>query len=104
MSTLRCHRCGHPMEEGSLKYEVVLRVRSLFDGVIPPQDGELSSESLSRLIADLSAYTEEEANREIYEDDVFTMCPECKEVLIKDIYAHFLPHSAPEADRPYLIN
>ncbi len=104
MNTMRCHRCGDPLAEGTLKYEVALRVRSLFDGVVSRQDPEIGDEGMARLIADLSTYNEQEADREVYEHDTFTVCPDCKDLLIKDIYSHFLPHSAHEAERPLLIN
>ena len=35
MSGIHCHRCGTPLPQGSVKYQVEISVRSIFDGVVP---------------------------------------------------------------------
>ncbi|MEW6113671.1 MAG: hypothetical protein AB1664_16180 [Thermodesulfobacteriota bacterium] len=104
MSALRCHRCGQILPEGSLKYQVDVRVRSLYDGTIPEQNEEDTRRALDKVLAELSHYNEEQANREVYEDDVFVLCPPCKEEFLQDIYAHMHPKASPELGRDHLIH
>jgi hypothetical protein len=43
-------------------------------------------------------------NRQVYEDDVFVLCPECKEAFLDDIYSHLHPKATPESGRAHLIH
>ena len=104
MSRIRCNRCGHPLEEGSLKYEVAVKVRSSFDGTIPEFAQEREGEDLASVLHEASRYSEEELNRQVYEDDVFIMCPQCKEAFMEDIYSHLHPKATPENGRAHLIH
>jgi len=104
MSGLHCHGCGAPLPEGAPKYKIDVRVRSVFDGTIPEADEDASKDGLDRILAELSGYNEEEASREVYEDDVFIMCPECKDTFLDEIYSHIHPQATPEAGRAHLIN
>jgi phage FluMu protein Com len=104
MDGIRCHRCGGVLPEGSLKYQVEVRVRSCFDGVIPLLEGETQKQELDRIMADVSACTEEDLTRQIYEDDVFLMCPACKEAFMNEIYSHLLLEAPTEEGRAHLIN
>jgi hypothetical protein len=103
MTRVHCHRCGRPLAEGTLKYQVAVRVRSMFDGLItdPP---ESESQDLAGVLAEASRYSEEELNRQVYEDDVFIMCPSCKEAFLEDIYSHIHPKASPEHGRAHLIH
>ncbi len=94
MSGIQCHRCGRRLPEGALKYQVAVHVRSLFDGVIPETLEENGEPELRRLIREVSAYSEEELNRQVYEDDAFVLCPDCKEAFLDDIYSHLHPKAA----------
>ncbi len=102
MSVLRCHRCGSPLPEGSARYQVAVRVRSVFDGVLPEFPDRESD--LEKILKDVSACSEEELNRQVYEDDVFIMCPVCKEAFLDDIYSHLRPEAVPENCRAHLIH
>jgi hypothetical protein len=104
MSGTRCHRCGRDLATGELKYEVAVQVRSTFDGVIPESDLESDETSIERLVHDISAYSEEDLNRQVYEDDVFIMCPECKEAFLDNIYSHLHPQATPDHGRAHLIH
>lgn len=105
MTRIHCHRCGQPMREGSLKYQVAVRVRSMFDGTLPADAvNENSEQAIANLVAEISLYSEEELSRQIYEDDVFIMCPQCKEAFLEDIYSHLHPKAAPEHGRAHLIH
>jgi hypothetical protein len=104
MSVIHCHRCGCRLPEGSLKYQVAVRVRSLFDGVIPESREEGGEQDLRRLMREVAAYSEEELNRQVYEDDVFVLCLECKEAFLDDIYAHLHPKATPDSGRAHLIH
>lgn len=104
MSETRCHRCGRDLAEGDLKYEVAVQVRSMFDGVIPDSEAEPNESEIERLVKDISAYSEEELRRQVYEDDVFVMCPECKEAFLENIYAHLHPQATPDHGRAHLIH
>ena len=104
MSKVRCHRCGRLLAEGSLKYEVAISVRSMFDGTIPEEPRETGAGGLARIMRGSTAHSEEELNREIYEDDVFVMCPECKEAFLQDIYSHLHPQATPEHGRAHLVH
>lgn len=104
MSGTRCHRCGRRFGEGELRYQVAVHVRSDFDGVIPEAEPEPSGEEIDRLIGELSQYNEEELNRQVYEDDVFVMCPSCKEAFMDNIYSHLHPQASPEHGRAHLIH
>lgn len=99
-----CHRCGSPLPEGSLKYQVALRVRSLFDGTVLESDVEPPEEELTRLLQAVEQYSEEEMERQVYEDDIFIMCPACKEAFMEDVYAHLSTKIAPEFARAHLIH
>ena len=92
------------MAEGSLKYQVAVRVRSLFDGTIPDSGADGTGQDLAGVLAELSVYSEEELNRQVYEDDVFILCPACKEAFLEDIYSHLHPKAAPEHGRAHLIH
>jgi hypothetical protein len=104
MSVIHCHRCGCRLPEGSLKYQVAVRVRSLFDGVIPESREEGAEQDLRRLMREVAAYSEEDLNRQVYEDDVFILCLECKEAFLDDIYSHLHPKATPESGRAHLIH
>ncbi len=104
MSKVRCHRCGCLLAEGSLKYEVAISVRSMFDGTIPEDIQENSAGALARIMRRAAALSEEELNREIFEDDAFVMCPECKEAFLQDIYSHLHPQATPENGRAHLVH
>jgi tryptophanyl-tRNA synthetase len=104
MSVIHCHRCGCRLPEGSLKYQVAVRVRSLFDGVISESREEGGEQDLRRLMQEVAAYSEEDLNRQVYEDDVFILCLECKEAFLDDIYSHLHPKATPESGRAHLIH
>jgi tryptophanyl-tRNA synthetase len=104
MSMLRCHLCGSPMTEGSLKYQVVVRVRSLFDGAIPEIERAAGEPDLGQLLKDIDAFSEEELNRQVYEDDAFIMCLECKEAFMEEIYSRLRPEASPENGRAHLVH
>jgi hypothetical protein len=53
-----CHRCGNRLPEGSLKYQVALRVRSMFDGVVPETGAERSGDELVRLLREAEQCSE----------------------------------------------
>jgi len=101
MSKIRCHRCGSPLPAGSAKYQVAVKVRSVFDGVITEPAGE---PEISEILKEVSNCSEEELNRQVHEDDIFIMCPVCKEEFLDDIYAHLHPAAAPEMGRAHLIH
>ena len=104
MSGIPCHRCGCLLDAGSLKYQIEVRVRSCFDGVIPESKEQDPARELDRILADLSAYNEEEASRQVHEDDVFMVCPKCKEAFLQEIYSQLRPEVLPETGRVHLIN
>jgi hypothetical protein len=104
MGVIHCHRCGCRLPEGALKYQVAVRVRSLFDGVIPEPREEEGESDLKRLMQEVAACSEEDLNRQVYEDDVFVLCLECKEAFLDDIYSHLHPKAAPENGRAHLIH
>ncbi|MDQ7782848.1 MAG: hypothetical protein RDU20_08210 [Desulfomonilaceae bacterium] len=104
MSKTRCHRCGRDLNAGALTYEVEVKVRSMFDGVIPESESHADETEIERLIRDMAACNEEELNRQVYEDDVFIMCPECKEAFMESIYSHLHPQAAPDHGRAHLIH
>ncbi len=104
MNGSQCNRCGCSLGAGEPSYEVAVKVRSFFDGVIPELTEEQSGDDLSRIVAEMSAYTEEELTRQVYEDDVFIMCPSCKEEFMEDVYSHIRPKASPEKGRAHLIH
>jgi hypothetical protein len=104
MSELRCHWCGSLMRAGSLKYQVLVRVRSLFDGVIPEKELADGEPDLGQLLKEIDTLGEQELNRQVYEDDVFIMCPECKEAFMEEIYSRLRPEACPENGRAHLIH
>jgi hypothetical protein len=99
-----CHRCGSPLPEGSLKYQVALRVRSMFDGAILESRVEPSEDELTRLLLEVEQCSEDELNHQVYEDDIFIMCPACKEAFMQDVYAHISTKTTPEAGRAHIIH
>jgi hypothetical protein len=101
MSKIHCHRCGGPLPAGSAKYQVAVRVRSVYDGVICESTEE---PELAKILKEVSNCSEEELNRQIHEDDVFILCPVCKEALLDDIYSHLHPEATPEMGRAHLIH
>ena len=104
MSHLRCHLCGTLLKEGCLKYQVAVRVRSFFDGVIPEMEKLSQGPELERLLQEIEACSEEELNRQVYEDDAFIMCAECKENFMEEIYSRLYPQACPENGRAHLIH
>ncbi|MCA1960423.1 MAG: hypothetical protein LDL33_06475 [Desulfomonile sp.] len=104
MTAHRCHLCGGILADGSLKYQVEVRVQSMFDGVIPESQSADPAEELESILARLSSLTEEELIRQVYEHDVFVMCPSCKEKFLNDLYERLHATTTPEAGRAHLIN
>jgi hypothetical protein len=104
MSRMHCQRCGSRLPQGALKYQVVVRVRSMFDGVISELEEESGEPDLTQLLRSVSPYSEEDLNRQVYEDDVFVLCPACKEALLEDIYSHLHLKASPDSGRAHLIN
>jgi len=76
----------------------------MFDGVIPESQSTDPAEELRDILAKLSTLTEEELTRQVYEHDVFVMCPSCKEKFLNDLYARLHTAATPEAGRAHLIN
>ncbi len=104
MSRVRCHRCGCVLAEGSLKYEVAISVRSVFDGVIPDEADDIGVDGIVGVMKRTAAKTEEELNHEIYEDDAFIMCIRCKEAFLQEIYSHLHHQATPENGRAHLVH
>lgn len=104
MSGIHCHRCGTHLSEGSIKYQVEISVRSIFDGVVPDSADRNDETEIERLIRDMSSQPEEELTRQVFEDDVFVVCPRCKEALLKNIYAHLNPAASPDQGRAHVIH
>lgn len=104
MSELRCHLCGQVLAEGATTYQVDIRVHAVFDGVIPQAQEINPAQELDSILSSLSSLTEEEITRQVYEHDVFVMCPPCKEAFLKDLYARLHPTVSPQATRAHLIN
>ena len=104
MSAHRCHVCGKDLAEGALTYQVDVRVHSMFDGVIPESRAADPAQDLDNILSSLSTLTEEEITRQVYEHDVFVMCPACKEEFLNDLYARLHPTASPEAGRAHLIS
>jgi hypothetical protein len=92
------------LKDGALKYQVTVRVRSFFDGVIPEIEKRSQCLELERLLKEIDACSEEELNRQVYEDDAFIMCAECKETLMEEIYSRLYPQACPENGRAHLIH
>jgi len=76
----------------------------VFDGVIPDHGSGGAESEIERLVRELSHYSEEELNRQVYEDDVFIMCPRCKEAFLETIYSHIHPEATPESGRAHLVH
>lgn len=104
MPVIQCNRCGQNLAEGTLKYRVDVKVRSMFDGVIPDSDVRDHAQGLDTLMAELSKYSEEELVRQVYEDDSFVLCPTCKEAFMKEIYARLHTKASSETGRDHLIH
>ncbi|MEW6139634.1 MAG: hypothetical protein AB1733_15480 [Thermodesulfobacteriota bacterium] len=103
MNRTRCHRCGKRLGDGELRYQVAVHVRSDFDEILPDAD-PIDESSVERLVNEISSYGEEDLNRQVYEDDVFVMCPSCKEAFMENIYSHLHPQATPEHGRAHLIH
>jgi hypothetical protein len=83
---------------------VAVRVRSLYDGAIADLERETGELELEQLLKEMEASSEQEANRQIHEDDAFVMCPECKEAFLEDIYSRLHPEATPENGRAHMIH
>ena len=81
-----------------------MRVRSLFDGALAESDVEPPEGELAKILQHMEPYTEEELERQVYEDDIFIMCPACKEAFMQDIYSHLSSEASPELGRAHLIH
>jgi hypothetical protein len=76
----------------------------MFDGTVLESDVEPPEEELARLLQAVERYSEEEMDRQVYEDDIFIMCPACKEAFMEDIYARLSTKMSPESGRAHLIH
>ncbi len=76
----------------------------MFDGVIPDAEKGPNDTELENLLREMEGLSEEELNRQVHEDDVFVMCPGCKEAFMENIYSHLHPEAAPEMGRAHLIH
>jgi hypothetical protein len=92
------------MTEGSLKYQVVVQICSLFDGVIPEMERAKDGAGLGQLLEEINGLGEEELNRQVYEDDAFILCLGCKETFMEEIYSRLRPEATPENGRAHLIH
>ncbi len=104
MSCIQCDRCGIKLAEGSLKYQVAVRVRSMFDGVIPEAECGEPAMSIDRILEELACCTEEELTHQVYEDDVFILCPRCKDDFLNEVYSRLTSRPTPDSGRAHLIN
>lgn len=90
--------------QGSLKYQVVVRVCSLFDGVVTETERLKGGDDLGQLLQEIDALGEQELNRQVYEDDAFILCLGCKEAFMEEIYSRLRPEATPENGRAHLIH
>lgn len=104
MAGIHCHRCGRPLTDGSPKYLVAVKVRSLFDGAITDLERETGELEIAQLLREMESASENDLNRQVHEDDAFVMCLECKEVFLEEIYSRIHPQATPENGRAHLIH
>ncbi|AFM25627.1 hypothetical protein [Desulfomonile tiedjei] len=104
MSVMYCHRCGCLLPEGCTKYHVAVRIRSIFDEVLPEREPVSPEHELEQIMAEIETSSDEELKRQVYEDDVFILCLSCKEAFLDDIYSHHQPTATPESGRLHLIH
>ena len=104
MSKVWCHLCGKTLADGTLKYEVAVRVRSIFDGTVPERGHEDPRQELAHLLDAAARQSQEDLDRQVYEDDIFIMCPACKETVLQYIYSHLRPEASPEHGRAHLVH
>lgn len=85
MITRICDRCGQPIEEGALRYEVKIQVFAAYDPLeISFEDLALDhGAEIARIAEACKDLTEEELMRDVYLDFHFDLCRPCQRAYIK---------------------
>ena len=85
-----CHRCGKPLESGSLKFYVRVAITADFDGHLAgaggPADGP-SQIDLAEALAQASALTEEELMAGVHQELAVLVCAGCRGALLRALAA-----------------
>ncbi len=70
-----CSRCGRKLKRGEVKYVIYISIVSDFDGVLPVCEDE----DIERVIESAKEISEEELEREVYEEMAFLVCKSCRD-------------------------
>lgn len=70
-----CSRCGRKLKRGEVKYIIYISIVSDFDGVLPVLEGE----NVEEIIESGNEYSDEELEREVYEEMAFLVCKSCRD-------------------------
>ncbi len=70
-----CSGCGRKLKRGEVKYVIYISIVSDFDGVLPVCDDEY----IEAVIERGKEMSEEELDREVYEEMAFLVCKSCRD-------------------------
>ncbi len=77
----RCDYCNKDLLLGAALYSVEIKVVSGFDGYLPEsdeQDDEERQNAMDALAENLNAMSEEELEKDVYQEISLTLCPACR--------------------------
>lgn len=75
-----CEKCGQELPDGSLAYEVHIRVYADFDGVLSELGSAAEREArLKALVAAMEQADPEKLLRDVYHEEKHLLCPGCRE-------------------------
>ncbi len=79
MDSHECSRCLKDLAPGSTSYILELRILAGYDGTVKEEDEYL----LDRVVEELSGAEKREMEDEVFFEESFTLCPECRKDVIK---------------------
>jgi hypothetical protein len=91
-----CVRCGKVMPDGSTAYQVRIQVAADFDGVLaeggPPAEVE---RTLRELIADMARADPQELARDVFLEQRYLLCRQCRDRFLANPLNLPLPENLP---------
>ncbi len=83
MTPIRCNCCSKELSIGGVKYIIEIKSFADFDGFIDEHPGELE-EGVNDILDVVESLDEEELEQEVFEEQIFILCKECRDKFIED--------------------
>ena len=84
----KCDGCNKDLPLGSTKYSVRIEVSSDFDGFLPDDEAEDTSEAINALIDEINDLSAEELEEDIHFEVEMTLCRECRNRFVEQVESY----------------